>query len=380
MPVQSQAIPHILAGRDVIACAKTGSGKTAAFMLPILHRLMGKGRRRAPRALVLAPTRELALQSMQHLEALSRHVPLRGAAIFGGVGMAPQIRALKEGVDIISATPGRILDHARSRRIDFSSLETLVLDEADRMLDMGFLPDIRRIISMLPEDRQTIVVSATIPDAIAGLIARICRDPVRLQVDAKDKTPEKIMHTLYEVSHEQKGELLVQIMKGLPKDSSVIVFTRTKEGADRVAAMLAKNGISNECLHGDREQRERARALEALKSGKCGALVATDVASRGIDIKDLSLVVNYDPPDTPEAYIHRIGRTGRVDSDGHAITLMAPAEEPWIKAIEAAIGQCLARSTLPGFKHRTSEVHGSYHPRPYYIPSRTARGRGPRRR
>ena len=375
MPVQAEVIPHILAGKDVIAAAETGSGKTAAFMLPILHRILTREKRRGLKALVLAPTRELALQSTEHLEDLSKYVDARGAAIFGGVAMNPQIRALQQGVDIISATPGRLLDHASRRRIDFKPLETLVLDEADRMLDMGFLPDIRRIISLLPEKRQNVVVSATIPNEILHLINQICRDPVTIQIGVKDRPPEAIRHTVYPVSHEQKKDLLLHLLRKMPEVSSVIIFTRTKERADRLAAWLGRRSIKAACLHGDRDQRERTRALEALKTGASQILVATDIAARGIDIKDLSHVIVYDPPDTPEAYIHRSGRTGRVETEGDAITLMAPQEEGWVLAIENAIGQKLPRLKLPDFEYRESRIAGSYHPRPYYIPTFPKKGR-----
>jgi len=392
LPVQSEVIPHILAGRDVIAAAETGSGKTAAFMLPILHQILTGEKRRGLKALVLAPTRELALQSTEHINELSKYVDARGTAIFGGVPMNPQIRALQEGVDIISATPGRLLDHASRRRIDFRPLQTFVLDEADRMLDMGFLPDIRRIIALLPEKRQNIVVSATIPNEIMHLVRQICNDPVVIQVGEKDRPPDQIRHTVYPVIHEQKGELLLHLLRKMPEISSMIVFTRTKQRADRLAAWLSKNSIQASCLHGDRDQKERTRALEALKTGKSQVLVATDIAARGIDIKDLSHVVVYDPPDTPESYIHRIGRTGRVEAEGDAITLMAPMEEGWVLAIEKAIGQKLPRVWLDDFQYRESEVHGSYHPRPYYVPTFPKKGRrrgmggmgpgkgGPRRR
>lgn len=378
LPVQVEAIPPIMEGKDVIACAQTGSGKTAAFLLPILHRIMANQKHRGLYALVLAPTRELALQSTNHLHAISKHVRVRGTAIFGGVPMNPQIRALQEGVEIISATPGRLLDHASHRRIDFSTLKVLVLDEVDRMLDMGFLPDIRRIIGLLPPKRQNIVMSATIPTDILRMVRAICHDPVILQVGEKSRTPENIRHSVYPVIHDQKPDLVLHVLRKMPHLSSVIVFTRTKDRADRLAAHLVKNGIKTELIHGDRDQRERTKALEALKSGEKQVLVATEIVSRGIDIKDLSHVVNYDPPDTPEAYIHRIGRTGRVDAEGDAITLMDPMEEAWILAIEKEIGQKIPRIVLPDFTYRKSVVAGSYHPRPNYIQSFPRGGRGGR--
>jgi ATP-dependent RNA helicase RhlE len=375
MPVQAMAIPPILAGRDVIASARTGSGKTAAFMLPILHRILQNKGRRGLFALVLAPTRELALQSTDHLGLLSRHVPARGTAIYGGVGMAPQIEALRRGVDIISATPGRLLDHAGRGRIDFSTVQALVLDEVDRMLDMGFLPDVWRILDLLPAKRQNIVMSATIPSPVRRMLDDICHDPVVVQVGEMDRPPESIRHTVYPVIHEQKAEFLFHVLKKLPKLSSVIVFTRTKDEADRVAEVLTRNGVKVALIHGDRDQSERTRALADLKSGARQVLVATEIVSRGIDIKDLTHVVNYDPPETPEAYIHRVGRTGRVDAEGDAITLMDPMEEPWILSVEKAMGRKIDRVILPDFTYRKSKVDGSYHPRPNYIQSFPRGGR-----
>ncbi|MEK7766111.1 MAG: DEAD/DEAH box helicase, partial [bacterium] len=234
-PVQEEAIPHILEGRDVIACAQTGTGKTAAFVLPILHRLLSAPKQRGPRALILAPTRELAQQSMDQLTALSRYVPLRGAAGYGGVSMAPQIKALSQGVELLSATPGRLLDHAASRRVVFTHVDTFVLDEADRMLDMGFLPDIRRIVALLPPKRQNVIMSATIPDEIMGLVKQMCHDPVTIQIGLKSRPPVGIRHAVYPVSHEQKIELLMRLLNGMGEVSSVIIFVRTKERADRLA-------------------------------------------------------------------------------------------------------------------------------------------------
>ena len=375
LPVQLQAIPPIMAGRDVVACARTGSGKTAAFMLPILNQILQRKGRRGLYALVLAPTRELALQSTDHLRLLSKHVPVRGTAIYGGVAMNPQIEALRRGVDIISATPGRLLDHAGRRRIDFSTLKVLVLDEVYRMLDMGFLPDVWRILDLIPPKRQNIVMSATIPDQIHRMLKDICHDPVTLQVGERDKPPENIRHTIYPVIHEQKAELLLHLLRKMDNLSSVIVFTRTKDEADRVAGLLTKNGVRVGLMHGDRNQVERTQALESLKSGQQQVLVATEIVSRGIDIKDLTHVVNYDPPETPEAYIHRVGRTGRVDAEGDAITLMDPMEEPWIVSVEKEIGRKIERVLLPDFTYRKSKVDGSYHPRPNYIPSFPKGGR-----
>ncbi|HLD50384.1 MAG TPA: DEAD/DEAH box helicase, partial [bacterium] len=323
-PIQQEAIPPILAGRDVIACAQTGTGKTAAFVLPILHRLLSEGKKHGLRTLIVAPTRELALQSMDHLKNLSRYVPLKGHPIFGGVPMNPQIRALAQGVDIISATPGRLLDHVYEGRIDFGKIEVLVLDEADRMMDMGFLPDVKKIISFLPPKRQNLIFSATIPPDIMKLAHEICRNPVTIQIGIKSTTPVGIRHAVYPVSHDQKTELLLRLLHKESDMSSVIVFTRTKSRADRLANTLERAGIRTSVLHSDRSQGQRLSALERFRHGRSQVLVATDIAARGIDIKDISHVINFDVPSTPEDYIHRIGRTGRVEATGDAFSLISP--------------------------------------------------------
>ena len=364
-PVQQETIPYILAGRDVIACAQTGTGKTAAFVLPILHRLLSEGKKRGLRALIVAPTRELALQSMDHLKNLSRYVPLRGHPIFGGVPMNPQIRALAQGVDIISATPGRLLDHVYEGRIDFGALEVLVLDEADRMMDMGFLPDVKKIISFLPAKRQSLIFSATMPPEIMKLARDICHNPATIQIGIKSTTPVGIRHAVYPVSHDQKTELLLRLLHKESTMSSVIVFTRTKSRADRLATMLERAGIRTSVLHSDRSQGQRLSALEKFRHGRSQVLVATDIAARGIDIKDISHVINFDVPSTPEDYIHRIGRTGRVEATGDAFSLISPEEESMIKDIERVINQRLPRITLPDFNYRRSSPQApSRHPRP----------------
>ncbi len=354
-PVQEQAIPHIIEGRDVIASAQTGTGKTAAFVLPILHNLLSKETegKTAVRALIIAPTRELALQSMEHLQKLSRYVNLRGEAIFGGVSMEPQIRALNQGVDVISATPGRLLDHVYQGRIDFGALEVLVLDEADRMMDMGFLPDVKRIISLLPPQRQNLIFSATIPDEIMKLSQAICKDPVTVQVGPKTNTAAGIRHAIYPVGQEQKTELLLRLLKGEGMvESSVIIFTRTKSRADRLTQSLERAGIRTSVIHGDRSQGQRLNALERFKGGRTQVLVATDIAARGIDVKDISHVINYDVPHTPEDYIHRSGRTARAESTGDAFTLVSPDEEEAIGEVERVINQKVPRVTLPDFDYR----------------------------
>ena len=375
-PVQQEAIPPILEGKDVIACAQTGTGKTATFVLPTLHKLMtethGHPKAKGLRALIVAPTRELAMQSMQHLQDLSRYVPLSGHAIYGGVPMGPQIKALKEGVDIISATPGRLLDHVYEGRIDFGDCHTLVLDEADRMLDMGFLPDVKKIISLLPPKRQNLIFSATMPPEIMKLVQDICHHPVIVQVGVKSSTPVGIRHAVYPVSQDQKPELLLKLLRQGNEMSSVIIFTRTKSRAERLSQTLDRAGIRVSVLHGDRSQVQRTRALEQFKQGRSMAMVATDIAARGIDVKDISHVINFDMPQTPEDYVHRIGRTARAEATGDAFSLVAPEEEEMVREIEKAIQQQLPRVTLPDFQYRKS--HGPSHSRPG--PSHRPHGHG----
>ncbi len=377
-PVQAESIPHILARRDIIATAQTGTGKTAAFVLPILHLLLSERKKKGIRALILAPTRELALQSMDHLKMLSRYVPLKGHAIFGGVPMEPQIRALSHGLDIVSATPGRLLDHVYSGRIDFGALEIFVLDEADRMMDMGFLPDIQRIVSLLPPKRQSLIFSATMPDEIMKLTNKVCHDPVRVQIGFKTSPPTGIRHAVYPVPFHQKSELLLRLLNDV-KMSSVLVFTRTKSRAEKLAQTLERAGLRISLIHGDRSQGQRLRALEQFKRGRSPVLVATDVAARGIDVKDISHVINFDVPQTPEDYIHRIGRTARAEATGDAFSLVAPDEEEMIREIERVINQRLPRITLPDFNYKKAHPHpapkahfrpfsrhpqGNYHRRP----------------
>ena len=368
-PVQEQAIPPVLKGRDVIASAQTGTGKTAAFMLPILHRLLAAPRgKKGVRALVLSPTRELALQSTDHLKKLSRYVPLRGEAIFGGVPMQPQINALKQGLDIVSATPGRLLDHVYEGRIDFGALEIFVLDEADRMMDMGFMPDVQRIISLLPPLRQNLIFSATIPDEILKLSNKICKDPAVIRVGGSSRPPSSIRQALYPVSRDQKAELLLRLLNDGNHMSSVIIFTRTKIGADRLMHTLQKSNIRTSVIHGDRSQNQRLHALHHFRQGKSQVLVATDVAARGIDIRDISHVVNFDVPHNPDDYIHRIGRTARAEATGDALTLVSPDEEEFVQAIEKELHQKINRLTLPGFQYRQSAHRPSHGHRPAGLP------------
>ncbi|MBI3323311.1 MAG: DEAD/DEAH box helicase [Candidatus Omnitrophica bacterium] len=353
-PIQAKAIPLILSGRDVIGCAQTGTGKTAAFVLPILHKLLlGKSGKHV-RALIVAPTRELALQSMEHLKALSRYVHLKGEAIFGGTPMNPQITALERGVDILSATPGRLLDHIYSGRINFVDLEVVVLDEADRMLDMGFLPDIRNILRLLPPKHQNLMFSATMPPEILSLAHEIQHDPVTVQVGRRSAPAVGIRHAVYPVPQGQKTRLLLQLLRGEGL-TSVLVFTRSKRSADQLARWLSREGVQVAALHGDRSQADRLLALDRFRYGDVQVLVATDIAARGIDVDEISHVINYDVPRSPDDYVHRIGRTARMDATGDAFTLVDRAEEPVIQEIEKALGRSLPRVTLPGFPYGRHE-------------------------
>jgi ATP-dependent RNA helicase RhlE len=348
-PVQRDAIPPALAGRDVLACAMTGSGKTAAFLLPILQRLL-PARRGVTRALVLTPTRELAAQVDAHLAELAGHTPLSGAAVFGGVGMGPQERAFRAGVDVVVATPGRLLDHFRQPYARLAHLEVLVLDEADRMLDMGFLPDIRRVLRHLPPRRQTLFFSATMPPAIVGLAREMLRAPATVNLERKAAPAVGITHAAYPVPQELKAALLATLLArgDVPR---ALVFTRTKHRANRLAQRLDRHGVPCERIHGNRSQTQRTQALAGFKAGRFRVLVATDVAARGIDVEALGHVVNFDVPSVPEDYIHRVGRTARAEATGDAYTFVAPDEEGDLRAIERAIGTTLPRVTLPGFDY-----------------------------
>ena len=348
-PIQADAIPPAMAGRDVLACAVTGSGKTAAFLLPILHRLAGQ-RRGVTTALVLAPTRELAAQIDAHRRQLARYAGVTGAAVFGGVGMEPQVQAFRRGVDILVATPGRLLDHLRFPYARLSKLDVLVLDEADRMLDMGFLPDIHRILEHLPHQRQTMLLSATLPPPIVQLARTMLRNPATINVERAAVPASGITHAAYPVSAELKSRLLLELLKG-PGVRSALCFTRTKHRANRLAEFLVRHRVQADRIHGNRSQSQRTEALEGFKAGRIRVLVATDIAARGIDVSELSHVVNFDVPAVPEDYIHRVGRTARAEAVGDALTLVSPAEEGDFKAIERAVGSRISRVTLPGFDY-----------------------------
>jgi ATP-dependent RNA helicase RhlE len=349
--IQGDAIPPALEGRDLLACAATGSGKTAAFMLPILNRLIDRPRGKI-RALIIAPTRELAAQILEDMQDLATHTPVSGAAIFGGVGMGPQEHALRRGTDVIVACPGRLLDHLQSGNYtDFSALEVLVLDEADRMLDMGFLPDIRRVLRFVPKVRQTLFFSATMPPPIATLARELLNNPATIALERQSRPASGITQALYPVSQELKSALLATLLeRGDMKEA--LVFTRTKHRANRLAEFLAKRGILADRIHGNRSQTQRTAALANFKEGKLRVLVATDIAARGIDVEALGHVVNFDVPLVPADYIHRIGRTGRADAVGDAFTFVAKDEEGDIGAIEKVLGKRLPRVTVPDFDYQ----------------------------
>jgi ATP-dependent RNA helicase RhlE len=348
-PVQKDAIPPALAGRDVLACAMTGSGKTAAFLLPIIQRFLGKSRG-VTRALVVTPTRELAAQIDAHFGELAVHTPLTSAPVYGGVGLGPQEHAFRSGVDVIVATPGRLLDHFRFPYAKVAHLEVLVLDEADRMLDMGFLPDIRRILHHLPRRRQTLFFSATMPSPIVGLAREMLHDPVTVNMERKAAPAVGITHAVYPVAQDLKSALLLALLERQDMPQA-LVFTRTKHRANRLHQFLDRHRIPCERIHGNRSQAQRTQALGGFKSGKFRVLVATDIAARGIDVEALSHVVNFDVPNVPDDYIHRVGRTARADLTGDAFTFVAPQEEGELRAIERAIGKALPRVTLPGFDY-----------------------------
>ncbi len=348
-PIQTAAIPPALAGRDVLACAMTGSGKTAAFLLPILSRLIGKPRG-VTRALVLTPTRELAAQVLEDLNDLAVHTPITGAAVFGGVGMGPQEHAFRSGVDVLVATPGRLLDHFRAPYAKLSGVEYLVLDEADRMLDMGFLPDIKRVLRHLPHKRQTLFFSATMPPPIVALTREMLRNPELIQLDRKPAPAVGITQAAYPVPQELKSSLLVTLLER-GEMQEALVFTRTKHRANRLAEHLARHGIKAERIHGNRSQPQRTEALAGFKNGKYRVLVATDIAARGIDVEALGHVVNFDVPTAPEDYIHRVGRTARAEASGDAFTLVSPEEEGELRSIERALGKRLPRVIVPDFDY-----------------------------
>ena len=356
-PIQAQAIPAVLSGRDVLAGAQTGTGKTAGFVLPLLQKL-GKAAGRAPRVLVLSPTRELTAQIAESTREYGRYKDLRTLVIFGGVSERPQIDGLRNGCDFLVATPGRLLDLVEQRYADLSQVQHLVLDEADRMLDMGFIPAIKRILRLLPQQRQNLMFSATYSDDIRALASRMLRDPVSVEVAARNTTAERVDQVAFRVTKEDKRHLLVHLFNtGSTGEGSwhqALVFTRTKHGANRLAQQLEGAGIRAAAIHGNKSQAARVRALEDFKAGRIAALVATEVASRGLDIKELPQVVNYELPNVPEDYVHRIGRTARAGATGRAVSLVAPDEAGLLRDIERTMRQSVPVLSTPAFERCVS--------------------------
>ncbi|MFO1461763.1 MAG: DEAD/DEAH box helicase [Verrucomicrobiota bacterium] len=351
-PIQLRAVPLILSGKDVIGSAQTGTGKTAAFALPILSKL-DKSATPGPRVLVLEPTRELAAQVETSFRALARFTDLRVGLVYGGVGYGQQTDDLKRGVDVLVATPGRLLDHMQRGTARLDHVQFLVLDEADRMLDMGFLPDVRRIVERVPKTRQTCLFSATVPPDIASLIKWAMHEPEVIEIGSRRSPAETVKHVIYPVEDEQKSELLLSLLDQMNWES-VIVFCRTRHGADRIGNFLRKHNHSVATLHSDRTQREREDALKGFRDGRFDVLVATDIAARGLDVADVSHVINYDVPTHPEDYVHRIGRTGRANTTGDAYTLMCVADRRHVADIERFIGRRIEQTVLEGFAYEKS--------------------------
>ena len=349
-PIQQQAIPIALKGRDLIGLAQTGTGKTAAFTLPLVHRLIGGPRR--TRALVLTPTRELCVQVEESVRKYGKYTDIDCVPVYGGVGIEPQQVALRAGVDIVIATPGRLIDHIERQNVNFDDLEVLILDEADRMLDMGFAPQLNRIVAQIPPYRQTLLFSATMPPEVEALARKYLRKPIVVQVGRRSEAANTVTHAVYPVPRDRKSALLVELLKAEGMES-VLIFSRTKHGADRVVRHLERAGISATAMHADKTQAQRSKALEGFKDGSIRVLVATDIAQRGLDISGISHVINYDVPQQPEDYVHRIGRTGRAAATGDAFTFMSPDEIAMVRTIERVIGQPIPRISVPGFDFGT---------------------------
>ncbi|MBX9609122.1 MAG: DEAD/DEAH box helicase [Gammaproteobacteria bacterium] len=359
-PIQRQAIPAVLSGRDLMAAAQTGTGKTAAFALPLLQRLAAAegAQRRAPRALILAPTRELAAQIQECLVQYGAHLKLKSAVVFGGVGINPQIDVLRRGLDILVATPGRLLDLHSQGEVNFKHLEVLILDEADRMLDMGFIHDIRKVLKLLPAKRQNLLFSATFNPDIRQLAQGILHQPQEITVNSERVAADTVTQEIYHVEQDQKPALLAHLIK-LHDWHQVLVFTRTKHGADRLARKLARENIDAAAIHGNKSQNARTRALEDFKSNRIQVLVATDIAARGLDIDQLPQVVNFELPHVPEDYVHRIGRTGRAGADGHAVSLVDREETSQLRAIERLVKRRLPVAEAAGFVPQTAQSLGA---------------------
>ncbi|MBM0104234.1 DEAD/DEAH box helicase [Steroidobacter sp. S1-65] len=356
-PVQARVIPEILAGRDVLAGAQTGTGKTAGFTLPLLQRLQSGTPSKAPRVLILVPTRELATQVNESVSSYGKYLRHRSLVIFGGVSINPQIDALRRGADILVATPGRLLDHAQQRTVDLSRVEIFVLDEADRMLDMGFIADIRRVIKLLPRQRQNLLFSATYSDDIRGLAQSLLQNPAEIEVARRNTAVDTVEQRAYSVAKDQKRALLSHLIHD-GDWSQVLVFTRTKHGANRLAKQLQQDGIEAAAIHGNKSQNARTAALTDFKNYRIRALVATEVASRGLDIKELPHVVNYELPNVPEDYVHRIGRTGRAGATGLAVSLVSPDESGLLKDIERMLRKPVPKAALPTFKAAPPPARG----------------------
>jgi ATP-dependent RNA helicase RhlE len=383
-PVQAKAIPVVLEGRDLLARAETGSGKTAAFGLPLIDKLLVRSRRppgadRRPRALVLVPTRELALQIDESLRAYGASLRLRSAVVVGGVPMGPQVRALHQGIDVLVATPGRLIDHLERRSVDLSAVELLTLDEADRMLDMGFLPPLRRILGFLPRDRQTLMLSATFSKEVTALSGQFTRDPVTVDVTSGNRVAALVAHRLHPVSHDRKRELLLHILAD-GRNRQTLVFCRTKHGSNRVCEHLVRAGVRAAAIHGNKSQGARTRALGDFKSGRVTVLVATDLAARGLDIEQLPIVINYELPMVAHDYIHRVGRTGRAGASGEAVSLVSHDEHELLGGIQKLLGQPIDVVNVAGFAAGAAPAAGeagSGHAARFSVGSRSGHGGRP---
>jgi ATP-dependent RNA helicase RhlE len=376
-PIQAQAIPVVLAGKDLLAAAQTGTGKTAGFTLPLLQILNKKGAGKTVRCLILVPTRELAAQVQESVRTYGKYKPLRSITIFGGVNINPQIQDLRRGVDIVVATPGRLLDHVQQKTIDLRHVEILVLDEADRMLDMGFIHDIRRIIGLLPKQRQNLMFSATFPEEIRKLAATFMQHPQLVEVARRNTPAELVAQVQHPVDHARKKDLLAHLVK--TNDwRQVLVFTKTKRGANRLAEALEKAGIEADAIHGNKSQPQRTKVLKRFKDSELQVLVATDIAARGIDIDELPHVVNFDLPHVPEDYVHRIGRTGRAGSSGEAVSLVTPEDRPLMAAIERLMNRKVEQRAVAGYepghaphprqRHQPAKHQPRHQPRPQQRP------------
>lgn len=360
-PIQSQTIPLILQGSDVLGGAQTGTGKTAAFTLPMLQRLLEQPKPLQPRqvrCLILTPTRELAQQVADNVQSYGQHLPLRYAVFYGGVSINPQLDAAEQGIDILIATPGRLLDHLHQRSLELFQLEMLVLDEADRMLDMGFIHDIKRIMAKLPDTRQTLLFSATFSKEIKELADSLLKQPVLVEVARANSTANSVTQIAYRVDSQRKREFVSELI-GKKNWQQVLIFVRTKTGADRLCKQLALDGIEAQPIHGDKSQGHRLKVLQEFKDNALRVLIATDIAARGLDIDDLPIVINYDMPHQAEDYVHRIGRTGRAGKEGHALSLVTPDDLPMLQAIEKLTHQVIPQQVLPGYEHDPRFNHSS---------------------